>query len=282
MKPQKRVAAIHDISGFGRCSLTVALPILSAMGIETAAMPTALLSSHTGIKGFTYKDLTDEMPLFLDHWKNLKLNFDAIYSGFLGSERQIEIVSNVIDNLKSDNTLVMVDPVMADHGDMYPTFDKAFSKKMTKLCKKADIIIPNMTEAVFMLDMEYIKGPYTKEYIENILKSLADLGPSNIILTGVQFDNKELGAASYNSKTGVINYHFSPLINRNYHGTGDIFASVVLASILNGFQLDKSVEIAVNFIYDCLVRSGNEDTSSYLGVNFEAGLPALSKELGLI
>lgn len=282
MDSQKRVAAIHDISGFGRCSLTVALPILSAMGIETTAMPTALLSTHTGIDGYTYKDLTDEMPLFIKHWKELDLKFDAVYSGFLGSHRQIELVCNFIDEFKTEDTLVMVDPAMADHGKMYTTFDKSFSKEMTKLCKKADVIVPNMTEAVFMLDMEYIEGPYTEQYIENILKSLSDLGPSNIVLTGVHFNDKELGAASYDSQTGIINYSFSPFIDSIYHGTGDIFASVVLASILNNRELNQSVDTAVNFIYDCLILSGNAKSNAFRGVIFESGLPALSKELGLI
>ncbi|MEG1243980.1 MAG: pyridoxamine kinase, partial [Oscillospiraceae bacterium] len=266
MNIQKRVAAIHDISGFGRCSLTVALPILSSMGIETAAMPTALLSSHTGVEGYTYKDLTDEMPLFLNHWKKLSLEFDSIYSGFLGSHKQIDIVSDFIDNFKNEDTIVLVDPAMADHGKMYPTFDRAFSKEMTKLCKKADVIVPNMTEAVFMLGMEYIEGPYTKQYIEGILKSLAELGPSSIVLTGVCFKGDELGAASFDAKTNTIQYSFSPYIDSYYHGTGDVFASVLLASILNGFTLSKSVEIAVDFIYNCLLRSGKAETNPCWGV----------------
>ena len=282
LNTQKRAAAIHDISGFGKCSLTVALPILSAMGIETAAMPTALLSAHTGIQGYTYNDLTDDMPLFLNHWKNLGLEFDAIYSGFLGSQRQTQIVSDFIDTFKKYDTIVLVDPAMADNGEMYSTFDKEFAKEMTKLCKKADIIVPNITEAFFMLGIEYTKGPYTKEQIESILKALADLGPTNIVLTGVCFKSDELGAASYDSKTNTVKYSFSPFINSYYHGTGDIFASVLLSSILNGFELDKSVDIAVDFIYDCLLRSGKAKTNVLHGVNFESGLPCLAKKLGLV
>lgn len=282
MVNQTTAVAIHDISGFGKCSLTVALPILSAMGIETLAMPTALLSSHTGIEGYTYLDLTDEMPLFHKHWKNLNLKFDSIYSGFLGSKKQIKIVSEFIENFKDDNTIVLVDPAMADNGKMYPTFDMDFSKEMTKLCKKADIIIPNITEALFMLGREYICGPYTKEYIEEILKSLSDMGPKQIVLTGVSFKDNELGAACYDAKTGIINYAFSPYVDRYFHGTGDIFASVVLSSLLNGKQLDESVKISVNFIYKCLLISDYSDKKSIYGVNFESCLPALSKELDLI
>lgn len=282
LNTQKRVAAIHDISGFGRCSLTVALPILSSTGIETVAMPTALLSSHTGIEGYTYMDLTDEMPFFLEHWNKLDLSFSSIYSGFLGSRRQIDIVCDFIDRFKDDNTIVMVDPAMADNGKMYPTFDISFAKDMKKLCKKADVIVPNITEAIFMLDMEYIEGPYTEEYIEGILKKLAQLGPSSVVLTGVSFDNNELGAASYDSNSDIVKYSFSPFIDSYYHGTGDVFASVVLSAMLNNCELDRSVDIAVDFVYKCLLRSGKAETNPCWGVNFEAGLPELSKELGLI
>lgn len=281
MNTQKRAVAIHDISGFGKCSLTVALPILSAMGIETVAMPTALLSTHTGISGYTYLDLTNQMPLFKKHWENLNLHFDSIYSGFLGSKTQIDIVSNLIDKFKKDDTLVLVDPAMADNGEMYPTFDLEFAKEMKKLCKKADLIVPNMTEALLLLDKEYITGPYTKEYIENILKELSNLGPKQVVLTGVSFEDNELGAACFDRSTGEINYTFSPFIKKYYHGTGDIFASVLLSSLLNNKSLNKSTEIAVDFIYKCLLRSSNVENVLF-GVNFECGLPALAKDLDLI
>ncbi len=282
LNTQKRAAAIHDISGFGRCSLTIALPILSLSGIEAVAMPTALLSSHTGIEGYTYNDLTDEMPLFLNHWDNLGLEFDAIFSGFLGSQKQIEIVSDFIDTFNTPDTIVLVDPAMADHGKMYATFDKAFAKKMATLCKKADIIVPNITEAFFMLDMEYFEGPYSQEQIETMLKELSKLGPTKVVLTGVCFNDCELGAASYDSLTGAIEYAFSPFINQYYHGTGDIFSSVLLSAILRGFGLDQSIHIAVDFIYDCLIRSDKAKSDALWGVNFEAGLPKLAKTLGLI
>lgn len=282
MKNQPRAVAIHDISGFGKCSLTVALPILSAMGIETLAMPTALLSAHTGIEGYTYLDLTDEMPQFHKHWKNLNIEFDSIYSGFLGSKEQIQIVSDFIDDFKTDINTVLVDPAMADHGKMYPTFDIDFSKQMTKLCKKADIIVPNMTEALFMLNKEYIEGPYTKEYIEDILKSLSKMGPNQIVLTGVSFDNNEIGAASYDAETGIINYAFTPFVKKYFHGTGDIFASVLLSCLLNGKALDDSVKLSVNFIYNCLLRSDVSEKNAIFGVNFESGLPSLAKEIGIV
>lgn len=277
----KRAVAVHDISGFGRCSLTVALPILSCAGIETVAMPTAVLSTHTGIEGFTYRDLTEDLPKFINHWESIGLEFDSIYSGFLGSLQQIEIVNELIKTFKTDDNITLVDPAMADHGEMYPVFDKAFAKEMTKLCKNADIIVPNMTEACFLLDMEYTAGPYSKEFIENLLINLSKLGPKKIVLTGVSFKGDELGSASFDSVTDEINYAFSPFVNGFYHGTGDVFASVLLASLMNGFSLERSAKTAVDFTYRSIVRSDKTNKNTLWGVNFEAELPALIKTLGL-
>ena len=196
MEIQKRVAAIHDISGFGKCSLTVALPVISAAGIETSVIPTAVLSSHTAVKpGYTCRDLTDDMRPFAAHWKQLGLSFDAIYSGYLGSTEQIAIVCDIIDTFKIEKTVVIVDPAMADNGKMYELFDKSFASRMRKLCKKADIIVPNITEAMFLLEEEYFEGPYTKGFIENTLSRLGNLGPEKVVLTGVCFDEKKIGAA---------------------------------------------------------------------------------------
>ena len=174
MERLKRAAAIHDISGFGKCSLTVALPIISAMGIEVSVIPTAVLSTHTGgFTGFTYRDLTGDMRPIAEHWKSLGIKFDAIYSGFLGSVEQIDIVTDFIDDFKEKNTVVLVDPAMADGGKMYTVFDMDFAKQMTRLCAKADIIVPNFTEAAFMLGEEYRPAPYTKEFVESTLKRLS-------------------------------------------------------------------------------------------------------------
>jgi pyridoxine kinase len=169
MKRQKRVAAIHDISCFGRCSLTVALPIISSAGIECAVVPTAVLSTHTGgIDGYTFHDLTDEIMPIAKHWKSLDLEFDAIYTGYLGSFHQLDIVSSLFDLLGSNDTLKVVDPVMADNGVLYKSFPADFPKGMRKLCAKADIIVPNITEAVLMLDEPYQEGPYTADSFYNI------------------------------------------------------------------------------------------------------------------
>lgn len=281
MENQKRVAAIHDISGFGKCSLTVALPIISAAGIECTCMPTAVLSTHTGgFTGYTYRDLTEDMRPITAHWKSLDLKFDSIYSGFLGSFEQIDIVSEFIDTFGA-GALTMVDPAMADNGKMYTIFDEAFAKKMATLCAKADIVVPNFTEAAFMLGEEYIDPPYTKEYVESLLRKLAAMGPSKVVLTGVAFDNDKLGAATYDSETGEISYALADRIEGYFHGTGDVYASALLGAILNGKSLAEAAQIAVDFTCGSIERTKEAGTDIRFGVDFERGLPAYIGKLGL-
>ncbi len=277
---QKRVAAIHDISGFGRCSLTVALPIISAVGIEVAVMPTAVLSSHTGgLEGYTYRDLTEDLKPFAAHWKKLNLAVDAIYSGFLGSIEQVAIVEDFIDDFKSQNTLVLVDPAMADSGRMYSVFDKNFALEMRSLCAMADIICPNMTEAAFLLEEDYVPGPYKKDYVERLLKKLGDMGPKEVVLTGVMFDKDHLGAATYDRVSGEISYAFSDIMEGTFHGTGDVFASAMLAAHLKGKTLADSVQIAVEYTIQSIKRTLAAGTDLRYGVNFEAGIGKLIDEI---
>lgn len=283
MTKQKRVAAIHDISGFGKCSLTVALPIISAAGIETTVMPTAVLSTHTGgFTGYTYRDLTEDLRPITEHWKSLGLEFDAVYSGFLGSFEQIDIVCDFVDEFKrGDKTVVVVDPAMADNGAMYAIFDMAFAKKMASLCKKADIIVPNFTEAAFILGEDYVEPPYTKEYVTGLLKRLGDLGPAKVVLTGVAFDDEKLGAASYDKASGEISYYLADRIDGYYHGTGDVYASALLGAYLNGKSLAESAAIAVEFTLGSIKRTKEAGTDIRFGVDFERGLPEYIKELGI-
>lgn len=283
MTKQKRVAAIHDISGIGKCSLTVALPIISAAGIETAVMPTAVLSTHTGgFTDFTYRDLTMDLKPFSKHWSSLGIKFDAIYSGFLGSYEQLNIVSEIFKELKDENTLIIVDPVMADNGRMYTVFDETFADGMRKLCENADIITPNITEACFMLGIEYKQPPYDREYIENLIKMTGKIGAKKVVLTGVSFDEKTLGAACYDSETGETNYAFSEKMEGIYHGTGDVFASALVAGILSGKSLSESADIAVKFTSDSIRRTKDAKTDVRFGVNFEEGIPDLMRALGKI
>lgn len=280
MPKQKRIAAIHDISGFGKCSLTVALPIISAAGIEVAVMPTAVLSTHTGgFDGYTYRDLTDDMRPMTRHWEALGIEFDAIYSGFLGSFEQISIVKEFIDSFKTADTIVLVDPAMADNGKMYPVFNMDFANEMAGLCAKADIIVPNMTEAAFLLGERYLERPYTHAYIDHLLRKLSSLGPSKVVLTGVTFDEDRLGAASFDKNSGEVYYAFSDTIDGNFHGTGDIFASAMLAAYLSGKTIAQSAQIAVNFTCGSIQRTKDAGTDVRYGVNFEAGIADLIKEL---
>lgn len=277
MNRQKRIVAIHDISCFGRCSLTVALPIISAAGIETSIIPTAVLSTHTGgFTGFTYRDLTEDILPIVKHWKSLNLEFDAIYTGFLGSFDQIDIICEVIDLLKTPDNLIIVDPVMADHGQLYKIFPSNFPQGMKKLCQKADIIVPNITEAAFLLDEPYKEGPYQPEYIEKLLKNLSQLS-DQVVLTGVYFDDENLGAAAYDKKTDKISYSFSKKIEQFYHGSGDVFGSALTAAIVNQKPLDKAVETAVKFTAQSIQRTFDAKTDIRFGVNFEEGLQDLLK-----
>ena len=277
---RKRVLAIHDISCFGKCSLTAALPIISSTGVECTVMPTAVLSTHTGgFTGYTYRDLTDDLIPILEHWKTLNLRFDSVYTGFLGSFRQIDIVSRIFDELAGDNTMIIVDPVMADNGELYPIFGKDFPAGMRRLCEKADVILPNITEAALLLGEEYIKGPYSEEYIEGLLKRLGKIGSKKIILTGVFFDNEHLGAAAYDAETDAVSYSFHEMIPGYYHGTGDVFGSVIVSALMNGADLKEANAAAVEFTAECIMRTRAEGTDVRFGVNFEDGIGKLIRRI---
>jgi pyridoxine kinase len=284
MNKQKRIAAIHDISGFGKCSLTVALPILSAAGIETSVIPTAVLSTHTGgFTGFTYRDLTEDLRPFIAHWKSLDIPFDAFYSGFLGSFEQIEILGSFFDGFKTQESLVLIDPVMADNGELYKIFTPDFARAMKALCGKADLIIPNITEASLLVGAPYVDGPYTEAYIQELLKRLSgEIGPGKIVLTGVFFDDSRLGAATYDRTTGETAYLLTDRIPGYYHGTGDVFGSALLAALLNGFDLPSAAKIAVHFTVASIRRTFEAGTDLRFGVNFEQSIPDFLKELNLV
>ena len=280
MEKLKRVAAIHDISGFGKCSLTVALPIISAAGIEVSVLPTAVLSTHTGgFSNFTYRDLTEDIQPISDHWKSLNIEFDAIYTGFLGSFEQLNLVSGFFDRFKTKENLILVDPVMADNGELYSIFTPEFALGMRELCKKADIVVPNLTEAAFLIGEEYNPGPYSEEYIKTVLKKLSALGPSKVVLTGVFFNDEELGAATYDADTGDVAYVFENRIPGYYHGTGDVFASALLSGIMNGFSLNEAATIAARFTTSAIRKTAAAGTDIRFGVNFEQTIPEFLRDL---
>ncbi|MCL2416116.1 MAG: pyridoxamine kinase [Defluviitaleaceae bacterium] len=281
---QKRVCAIHDISCVGRCSLTVALPIISAAGFDTSVLPTAVLSTHTGgFTNFTYRDLTEDINPISDHWQTLGIKFDAMYSGFLGSFEQIDLVAELFDKFKEkDGGLVLVDPVMADEGKLYSIYSPEMAKGMAGLCSKADIIVPNITEACFMVDEEYKAGSYDEEYIYNLLKKLSELGPKQVVLTGVWFEPSKLGAATYDATTDSVHYALGNRIEGYFHGTGDVFGSALLSGLLNGFALNDAAQIAVDYVADCIKKTVEANQERRYGVCFEKALPGLIKSLGLM
>lgn len=276
----KRIAAINDISGFGKCSLTVSIPILSVTGIEVSVIPTAVLSTHTGgIDGFTYRDLTSDLLPIAQHWNKLNLHFDAIYSGFLGSYEQIDIVSRIFDTIKSNDTFIMVDPCMADNGKLYKTYTVDMAKKISSLCKKADIIVPNLTEACILLGIEYLPSEFTQDDIYCIAKKLCEFGCTKVVITGISFNESTLGVVYYDSIANNIGYYFKNKIGSSYHGTGDIFASVLLSSLMNDINLIDSVKIAVDFVVSCIKRTYIANGDERFGVNFELELLPLAKRI---
>ena len=277
---QKKVISIQDISCFGKCSQTVSLPILSSAGVETVMLPTALLSTHTGgIDGWTFLDLKDQLIPITDHWKSLGLTFDGIITGYVGSLEMIELVEGIEDKLKDGNTIILSDPAMADNGKMYTLFDEAYAKRMKELCDKADIVLPNITEACFMTGEEYKEGPYTKDYIEHLLKRLCEGGPKVSILTGVYFEKDHLGAAVYDKEKETIDYAFNSRIEGYYHGTGDIFANAYFGAYMMGKSHAEAIQIAVDFTHDSIKRTLEAKTDIRFGVNFEAGLGEYAKKI---
>ncbi len=282
MQRQKRALAVHDISGIGKCSLTVALPILSAADVECACLPTAVLSTHTGgFQNYTYRDLTEDVLPMVRHWQGLRLSFDAIYTGYLGSAEQIDLVLELFEMLGGENTLRLVDPVMADHGRLYAGFSADFPAQMKRLCAKADIMIPNITEATLMLGKPYRKGPFEKAYVEDLLAELAALGPKQVVLTGMYFDdNALLGSASWDN--GAVSYAFAPRIEGQYHGSGDVWGSALLAALLREQGLNDACRVACEYTSESVELTRRSGTDNRFGLRFEAALPSLMRKLELL
>lgn len=273
----KRVLAIHDISCFGKCSLTVALPVISAAGIEVTVLPTAVLSTHTGgFEGFTYRDLTQDLTGIVAHWQTLGLRFDAIYTGFLGSFEQIDLVIALIAALRSEDTRVIVDPVMADHGELYGLFPADFPRGMARLCACADVIVPNTTEAALLLGQNWSAPPYDETQVREFCQALAGvLGVPEVVLTGVSYDREHLGAASYEARGRRLTCAQEALVPEMYHGTGDVFGSVLVAALTRGATLDAATTAAVRFTAAAIRRSYDAGTDNRYGVDFETGLAGL-------
>lgn len=274
----KRIVTIQDISCVGKCSLTVALPVISAMGIETAILPTAVLSAHTAFENFTCKDLSDQIEPITNHWKQENITFDGIYTGYLASAEQIDSMKKMFGEFKTDSNFIFVDPAMGDGGKLYPGFDEAFAKKMASLCGSGDIIVPNITEACFMTDTEY-KESYDENYIKELLKKLSELGAKISILTGVSFEKGKTGVMGYDKKTGEIYYYSHEKLPSSYHGTGDVFSSACVGALTKGFNWKKAIEIAAEYTAEAIRMTIKDSKLQWYGVNFEQAIPYLLKLL---
>ena len=272
----KKVAAVHDLSGCGRVSLTVAIPILSAMGIQVCPLPTAVLSSHTQYPGFSFLDLTDQMPLFVNHWKQLGLQFDAIYSGYLGSPKQTAIVANLIDEFAGNGQLVVVDPVLGDNGKLYTSLDNAMIAQMCELIRKAVVITPNLTELFMLIDKPY-REKVPMEDLKEYLVRLAEYGPEIVIVTGVPEDQsaKTTSVVAYDKRSKHFWKVSCLYFPAHYPGTGDTFTSVITGSLIQGDSLPIALDRAVQFILMGIRATFGYEYDHRNGILLERILPTL-------
>lgn len=272
----KKILTIQDISCVGQCSLTVALPIISACGLETCVLPSAVLSTHTtGFTGYTFRDLTEDMPSIKEHWVKEGIQFDAIYTGYLGSTKQIDYVADIFEATASENGVKIVDPAMADNGNLYPGFDMAFVEAMKGLCAKADYVIPNITEACFLTGVEY-KTVYDREYVDLILQKLTALGCKNIIFTGISYEEGKTGVVVF--EEGKYSYYEHEKLTNSCHGTGDIYASAFVGAFVRGKSTYEAAKIAADYAVECIRKTAELDNHWY-GAAFE---PVLGKLIAAI
>ena len=264
----KRILSVQDISCVGKCSLTVALPIISAHGIEAAILPTAVLSTHTAFSSFTFRDLTEDITHICEAWKKEGIDFDGIYTGYLGSKQQIDLVLGIFKDF-GEGKLKFVDPAMGDNGVLYKGFDVDFAHEMAKLCASADVIVPNLTEACFMLDKPYVANGYSEEYIKDMLISLTRLGCKKAVLTGVGFTPDKLGCYGYDSEKNEFFSYFNDKKAQSFHGTGDVFASVCFSELTNGKTLFEASTAAADFVCASIEATLSDDRPITYGVHFE-------------
>ena len=269
-----RIAAIHDLSCFGRCSLTIALPVLSAMGCQCCPLPTALLSAHTGFPGNTFLDLTAEMGRIADHWTAMDLQFDAIYSGFLGSADQVDTVARFFNTFKKSSTAVIVDPVMGDHGTAYRTCTPELCRGMRVLVENSDVITPNLTEAALLLDRPYEEIQRTDAY--EVVRRLSVGGRRSVVLTGYSSESGQTGALCFDRDSGESKAVQTPREPQDFSGTGDLFASVLAGGVARGVPLFQAAQAAADFVRDCIARTLAEGLTEQDGVDFEPLLGQLT------
>ena len=272
----KRILTIQDISCVGQCSLTVALPILSACGLETAILPSAVLSTHSvGFRDFTFRDLTEDIPAIQHHWQQEGIRFQAMYTGYLGSARQIEMVKDICQNLLVPGGKKIVDPAMADRGELYPVFDMDFVQEMKKLVGEGDIVLPNITEASLLTDTEY-REEYDEEYICGLVAGIHRLGAGTVVLTGVSYDAHSTGVLV--SEQGKQTYYRHELLDRGCHGTGDVYAASFVGAYMHGKTVPEAARIAADYTLAC-IKNTLDDPDHWYGVKFEPVLGELIEAL---
>ena len=270
----KRILTIQDISCLGKCSLTVALPLLSAMGSEAVILPTALLSTHTMFKGFTCLDLSDQILPIVRHWQQEGVTFDCIYTGYLGTEEEIEMVKQIIGTFRKEDTLIFIDPAMGDNGKLYPAFDAAYAKKNASLCGIGDVIVPNITEAAFMTGLPY-KETYDEAYVRELLQALASLGAKTAVLTGVSLSEGKTGVMGLDTVKNEFFVYQNDRVPAAYHGTGDIFSSVSVGALCAGLPWEKAFKIAADYTAATIDVTLQNPKKPWYGVDFEATIPSL-------
>lgn len=270
----KRVLTIQDISCLGKCSLTIALPVISALGAETVILPTAVLSTHTMFKNFTCKDLSDQIEPIAAHWKAEGVHFDAIYTGYLGTREQIGQVKQIFHDFRGEKTTVIVDPVMADNGKLYPAFDMAYVEENKTLCAEADIVVPNITEASLMTGMEY-RETYGEDYIRQLLLKTSELGARISVITGVSLSEGKTGFMGYDRETGEFKLYQNRRINAVYHGTGDLFSSTFVGELMKGLPWEEAMRIAADYTARTIEVTLENPEKPWYGVDFEATIPEL-------
>jgi pyridoxine kinase len=270
MEKLKRIAAIHDISCLGKCSLTVALPVISASGVECAVIPTALLSTHTGeFSGYSFRDLSGDMLPVAEHWSSEKIEFDGIYSGYLASAQQEQTLEQIIDLLATEKTKIIVDPVMADNGEYYSGHGEDMCVAFRRLCSRADIITPNVTEAALLTGIEYRHGPHPAEYIDALIEGLKKYCRGVIAITGVRPDAENVGVAALDTATGAGCVATRPVAPGIFYGTGDIFASAFSALIVRGADLNAATDTALSLVGESIDLTVKRGRPRRFGVDFE-------------
>lgn len=269
-----KILTIQDVSCVGQCSLTVALPIISACGVETCILPSAVLSTHTmGFKGFTFRDLAGDMPSILNHWVSENISFDCVYTGYLGSAEQVDYVKDIITKTLKKDGVTVIDPAFADGGKLYPIFNLNYVNKMAELMPYADYLLPNITEACFFTGVEY-KTKYDEAYVLDILKKLKSNGVKTVVLTGVSYEEGYTGIAIYDDSG--YSYYKHKLLPNGCHGTGDIYASAFVGALVNGKTAYESAKIAADYTVKCIeLTAGDKD--HWYGAKFELALPELIK-----